>query len=93
MLWCDGPTVERNGATILMQHDAETGARRVVVDDECGVEVGRLECRADDQRLLDGVEGMVGSGIPGLTPLSSLGTTRPEQPRPWLGPWLRCRQR
>jgi hypothetical protein len=65
VLRCDEAAVEGNRATVLMEHDNETGARRVTVDNEGGIKVQQLELRAGDQDLLEGVEGLVGSRVLG----------------------------
>jgi hypothetical protein len=64
VLRCDGAAVEGNGATVLMENGTKIGAKRVAVVDEGGIEVRQLECRASDQGLLEGVEGLVGSRVP-----------------------------
>jgi hypothetical protein len=65
VLWCNGAAVEGNGATVLMEHGTKTSARHVAVDDEGGIEVWQLECRAGDQGLFEGVKDLVGSRVPG----------------------------
>jgi hypothetical protein len=65
VLQCDWAAVEGNRATILMGHVNETGARRVTVDDEGGIEVRQLEHRAGDQGLLEGVKGLISSRVLG----------------------------
>jgi hypothetical protein len=65
MLRCDGAAVEGNGATVLMEHGIETGARRIAIDNEGGVQVRQLECRAGDQGLLEGFKCLAGSKILG----------------------------
>jgi hypothetical protein len=65
VLRCDGAAVDGNRATILIGHVNETGARRVTVDDEGGIEVRQLEHRAGDQGLLEGVKGLISSRVLG----------------------------